>query len=279
MRRYKIGRSETNEIVIADASISRQHAELAELGEGRFSLTDLGSTYGTKVWQDQGWVAAAETEIRPDTALLFGEFQTTLMDVLSAAQRETLGLLPQKAPAPSAPVAAPPFVPAAPSVPRTEERRPPVAEAPPSPRVAAKPRAMPAASRQRSMMMGLLGLGLFVGLAAVAIAVIVMFGDANPAPRPDTPGRTASEAQARFLDSCTKEWGVEERRCRCFLAAAGPHLQDDDYDDLAEMAEAYVSGDTDRQESALQRATEKRGAPANSRLTAAFKGVVRDCQQ
>ena len=72
---------------------------------------------------------------------------------------------------------------------------------------------------------------------------------------------------------------MRERRCRCFLAAAGPHLLAEDYDDFAEMMEAYVSGDTDRQESALRRASEKRGAPASSRLTAAFKGAVRDCQQ
>ena len=130
------------------------------------------------------------------------------------------------------------------------------------------------------MMIGLVGAGIFVGLAALALVAILVFGDANPPPRADTPNRAnTAEAQSRFLEACTKDWGVEERRCRCFLAAAGPNLQADDYDDFAEMAEAYVSGDTDRQESALQSATEKRGAPANSRLTAAFKSAVRDCQQ
>ena len=100
MRRFKIGRSETNDIVIADASVSRQHAELAELGGGRFALSDLGSTFGTHVLQGNAWAPAAETEIRPDTALRFGEIQTTLMDVLSDAQRASLGLV-------AAPVAAP----------------------------------------------------------------------------------------------------------------------------------------------------------------------------
>ena len=128
--------------------------------------------------------------------------------------------------------------------------------------------------------MGLLGVGVFAGIAAVAVAAVVLLGDSNPPPRPDTPGQAdTAAAQARMLESCTKQWEVEDRRCRCFLSAAGPHLLAGDYDDFAEMVEAYVSGDTDRQESALQRATEQRGAPANSRLTSAFKGAVRDCQQ
>jgi predicted component of type VI protein secretion system len=315
MRRLKIGRSETNEISIADASVSRHHAELTELGDGRFTLSDLGSTYGTQVWLGERWIAAAGTEIRVDTKLRFGEYQTTLMDVLSDAQRAAFGLSPASAAAPAAPAAAPPPAADAPATaapvpdprPRTAPPAPapqpvsarpvttaPAAPTPPSsPSAAARPsaeraaprpaaRAAPArsATRRKSLMLGFLGLAIFAGLAGIVVAAILLFGDANPPPRPDTPPNAANaETQSRMLEACTKEWEVPERRCRCFLAAAGPHLLAEDYDDYAEMLEAYVSGDTDRQESALQRATEKRGAPASSRLTAAFKSAVRDCQQ
>src|SRR5512134_2601284 len=98
MRRLRIGRSETNDIVIPDASVSRQHAEAVELGSGRFALTDLGSTFGTQVWEGQGWIAAKETEIRADTVIRFGEFRTTLMDVLSETDRMALGLARSSAP-------------------------------------------------------------------------------------------------------------------------------------------------------------------------------------
>jgi len=354
MRRYKIGRSDTNEIVIADASVSRQHAELAELGGGRFTLTDLGSTYGTQVWQGQTWAPAAETEIRQDTVIRFGEFQTTLMDVLSEAQRAALGLKPAapaapvapSPPSPAAPVSAPAVEPAPPpdppkpaapiavSAPAPKPPEPAPAPEPSPPAVSQAPRAAPAAPsppapatpsppepaaapsqptpaappaeprprpartesapprlaprlrpgrsavRRKSLMIGLLGLAIFAGIAAIAIAGILLLGDANPPARSDPPPRAGNaEAQSRMLEACTKEWEVPERRCRCFLSAAGPHLLAEDYDDFAEMMGAYVSGDTDRQESALQRAGEKRGAPASSRLTAAFKGAVRDCQQ
>ena len=82
MRRYRIGRSETNDIVIPDASVSRQHAEAVEIGDGRFALSDLGSTFGTHVWQGQSWTPAKETEIGVDTVIRFGEFRTTLLDCL-----------------------------------------------------------------------------------------------------------------------------------------------------------------------------------------------------
>jgi len=55
MRRYRIGRADTNDIVLADSTVSREHAELEELGGGRFRIKDLGSTYGIAIWQGQDW--------------------------------------------------------------------------------------------------------------------------------------------------------------------------------------------------------------------------------
>jgi hypothetical protein len=120
------------------------------------------------------------------------------------------------------------------------------------------------------------------GFFAVAVGVVVValtFGDPNgAAPRRD-PRTTAGEGQTQFLDACKANWGIEERRCRCFLAAAGPHLEPADYDDFAALVQGHIEGDSTQMESVLRQAGEKRGAPAGARLSAAMKGVTRDCQE
>jgi putative peptide zinc metalloprotease protein len=47
MSSFSIGRGPENDIVLADTSISRRHAELIDLGDGSFRLRDLGSSNGT----------------------------------------------------------------------------------------------------------------------------------------------------------------------------------------------------------------------------------------
>lgn len=309
MRRLRIGRSETNEIVIPDASVSRQHAEASDLGGGRFSLTDLGSTFGTQVWQGQSWVAAKNTEIDADTVIRFGEFRTTLRDVLSEADRMALGLS-RSAPPPApettpGPAAAPPPIPleagaeapappkippwtaapgadaAPPPSPRLQPaERPPAERAPATrdARAAARPVRSAAGGKRRAMVLGLMATGGFFAVAAGVVLVALTFGDPDGAkPRPD-PRTAAGEGPQRFLEACKTNWGIDERRCRCFLAAAGPHLEPADYDDFATLVQGHVEGDSAQMESVLRQAGEKRGAPASARLSSAMKGVTRDCQ-
>lgn len=309
MRRLRIGRSETNDIVIPDASVSRQHAEAVELGGGRFSLTDLGSTFGTQVWVGQNWVAAKDIEIDPDTVIRFGEFRTTLRDVLSETDRMALGLArtapPPEAsppaatpdPAPKArtadPVAppAPPAPPAPQPAPRTSGPAAPPAPAP-APRGPAADRApvardaraaarrgrLGASGKRRALTLGLLATGAFFAMAAGIVVLALTIGDpSGEGPKRDPRGQ-AGEGQRRFLDACKTNWGIDERRCRCFLAAAGPHLEAADYDDFATLVQGHVEGDSTQMESVLQQAAEKRGARASARLSAAMKGVTRDCQ-
>jgi hypothetical protein len=313
MRRLRIGRSETNDVVIPDASVSRQHAEAVELGDGRFALSDLGSTFGTQVWDGQNWIAAKDTEIRADTVIRFGEFRTTLFDVLSDTDRMALGLSrsspppqppppppPPKAEAPrippdaaataATPAAPPPRTvaptpapqpppPAPPPAPRPATvERPPAPREMPRPAPAQRPRGPASGGKRRAMMLGLLAVGAFFALGAGVIALVLAFGDPNGAgPRPE-PRTQAGEGQQKFLEACKTNWGIEERRCRCFLAAAGPHLEPADYDDFASLVEGHLSGDAAQMESVMQQAGEKRGAAASSRLSAAMKGVTRDCQ-
>ena len=303
MRRLRIGRSETNDIVIPDASVSRQHAEAVELGSGRFSLTDLGSTFGTQVWAGQNWVAAKDTEIDPDTVIRFGEFRTTLRDVLSETDRMALGLS-RTSPPPSSPPPAPPEAPKAPAAapadpvqpapqpaPRTTspEAPPQPSPAPRSPaaerapvardaRAAARRGRLAVSGKRRALMLGLLATGAFFALAAGVVVLALMIGDPTGGDLKRDPRGQAGEGQRRFLDACKTNWGIDERRCRCFLAAAGPHLEAADYDDFASIVQGHLEGDSTQMESVLQQAAEKRGAPASARLSAAMKGVTRDCQ-
>jgi hypothetical protein len=110
------------------------------------------------------------------------------------------------------------------------------------------------------------------------IALVLALGNPGGSPPVREPRNAAGVGPQKFLEACAKDWGIEERRCRCFLAAAGPHLEAADYDDFATIVEGHLSGNSDKMESVLQQAGEKRGAPAASRLSAAMKGVTRDCQ-
>jgi hypothetical protein len=87
MRRYRIGRADTNDIVLADATVSREHAEFVELGGGRFQIKDLGSTYGVAIWQGEGWQKVTEIEVRHDSQLRIGDYQTTVADLLRDTDR------------------------------------------------------------------------------------------------------------------------------------------------------------------------------------------------
>jgi len=80
--RYRIGRAETNDIVINEPTVSREHAELIELGRGFYSIRDLGSSYGTSVRQGADWSLVTAAEVRRDTPLRIGEMETTVAELL-----------------------------------------------------------------------------------------------------------------------------------------------------------------------------------------------------
>ena len=111
---YKIGRAEGNDIVLGEKSVSRHHAELEELGAGRFRLKDLGSSQGTQMLSGSEWVEVKESEIRHDTKVRLGEYETTPMDLIRDQDKTQVQARPSTPPAP-VPAAAPPR-PAAPQI-------------------------------------------------------------------------------------------------------------------------------------------------------------------
>src|SRR6185503_19730037 len=162
--------------------------------------------------------------------------------------------------------------PAAPMAPRTTmSERPPATRDVPRAAPAARRRGPAPGGKRRALVLGLLAVGAFFAIAAGVIAIVLAFGDASgPGPRRE-PRTSAGQGPQQFLEACKTNWGIEERRCRCFLAAAGPHLQPEDYDDFATLVEGHISGDSTLMESVMQQAGEKRGAPASARLSAAMK--------
>jgi putative serine protease PepD len=52
---YKIGRSPKSDIVLTDGSVSREHAELSDTSDGRYSIVDMGSSFGTFIMREGEW--------------------------------------------------------------------------------------------------------------------------------------------------------------------------------------------------------------------------------
>lgn len=77
IRILKIGRENTD-IIIEDSSVSRSHAELAVLADGRYYLTDCASTSGTYVYRDSEWHVVKQDFVSGDELVCFGQYQTSL---------------------------------------------------------------------------------------------------------------------------------------------------------------------------------------------------------
>jgi pSer/pThr/pTyr-binding forkhead associated (FHA) protein len=90
MKAYTIGRGQKADIVVADASVSRVHAELVSTDDGRYYLTDCGSTYGTFIQRDNAWKRIRQVYVRARDPVKLGEYETSaaqLMDMLPAEKR------------------------------------------------------------------------------------------------------------------------------------------------------------------------------------------------
>lgn len=89
MTSYKIGRGSENDIVIDDTSISRTHAELTSLPDGRFSVRDLGSSNGTMVQGADGWELVDEAAVAPDQQIRLGKCVATPTELVALRDAST----------------------------------------------------------------------------------------------------------------------------------------------------------------------------------------------
>jgi predicted component of type VI protein secretion system len=88
MRTFVIGRSPAADIVLADASVGRQHAELVITDDGRFHLTDCGGGDGT--WRavarrdgQEVWERTRQSFVAAGQPLRFGSYRTTVQELLA----------------------------------------------------------------------------------------------------------------------------------------------------------------------------------------------------
>jgi predicted component of type VI protein secretion system len=103
MRTYVIGRSPAADIVLADASVGRQHAELVITDDGRFHLTDCGGGDGT--WRavavrdgQEIWERTRQSFVAAGQPLRFGGYRTTVEELLARRQPVTHDQGPAGAP-------------------------------------------------------------------------------------------------------------------------------------------------------------------------------------
>ena len=79
---YLVGRSAEADIVLADPTVSRMHAELVRGADGAWYLTDRCSTGGTYLFDAGDWVPIAQEFVRPEDRLRLGDFVCTVDDLL-----------------------------------------------------------------------------------------------------------------------------------------------------------------------------------------------------
>lgn len=73
-----IGRKGQQPYPITENTVSGKHCRLDDLGNGRWRLTDLGSTNGTFV----NGLPVVETEVTPDTPIMLAQLSTTVRQLL-----------------------------------------------------------------------------------------------------------------------------------------------------------------------------------------------------
>ncbi|WP_285773985.1 DUF1707 and FHA domain-containing protein [Microtetraspora sp. NBRC 13810] len=68
--RYVVGRGSACDLVLADLTVSRVHAELRREDDGGWMLIDLGSLNGTRL---NGWRLVGPARVRPGDEISFGD--------------------------------------------------------------------------------------------------------------------------------------------------------------------------------------------------------------
>lgn len=91
IKTWLIGRNPECDIVLADATISRRHAELVEGLNGRFYLTDRESAAGTWTHNGADWVKLRQAFVTPDEPIMLGRYSTTINALLKLVAQQKAG--------------------------------------------------------------------------------------------------------------------------------------------------------------------------------------------
>jgi len=80
---YLVGRSNDNDIVLNNVTVSRRHAEVRCRPDGLYDVVDLDSTVGSFVMMDGEWVQFSQATVEPDEPLRLGEHKATIARLLT----------------------------------------------------------------------------------------------------------------------------------------------------------------------------------------------------
>lgn len=171
MPKFSIGRSSGSDITVDEYTVSRTHAELETGRDGRVTLRDLGSSYGTTVNRDGEWVTVGETamDVAPDAAVRLGKHETSIGALTALA----IGNTPDEDPTVKPPAVDPKPADAAPAAsPKPASPKP----ASPKPAVAA---ATASGSGNNSNKWILIGGGVLLACVVVAAVLIIALGGSD----------------------------------------------------------------------------------------------------
>jgi len=83
-RTFTIGRAPDCDIVLADDSVSRRHAELMVVADGQIFLADCRSTHGTQVIENGVKQPLDQQVVSPHASIRFGDVTMAVAEILSA---------------------------------------------------------------------------------------------------------------------------------------------------------------------------------------------------
>ncbi|MGQ0686127.1 FHA domain-containing protein [Bradyrhizobium sp.] len=84
MKSFLLGRGLDCDVVFADPTVSRRHAEFVVKSEREFLLVDSASTYGTFVRSGQEWKQITTAQVSIDDQIRLGRHDTSVRAVMSA---------------------------------------------------------------------------------------------------------------------------------------------------------------------------------------------------
>ena len=87
---HKIGREDVD-IVINDSGVSRLHAELIDLTDGRYYLTDCDSVSGTFVYRNNEWEKLKQDFVQANEIINLGKSQYTAHALIAMSQKQNRG--------------------------------------------------------------------------------------------------------------------------------------------------------------------------------------------
>ena len=82
MYRFSIGRDEKCDVVLHDASVSRQHACLILRSDGSIEFEDANSTNGSYLVEGEELVRISSTYLQPEACLQLGKVQVLLAEIM-----------------------------------------------------------------------------------------------------------------------------------------------------------------------------------------------------